>query len=330
MASSYNYVSYHLLLVGLNSYLISFDKLENLSNKYNVTDISDNCILTNVQVLLITTSDYEYSAVQSYLRPLSGNTLIKYVQLKDNEIAFYVIGQYGECTSAVRKVNSEISTIHDVSLMAIECFSNLSAIFNVGTINGVGGKVATFDVIVSESICTYKVADGTSIRKKERITASSLFSELFSQRPKWPKVDNRFVNHLKEIKPHLYQGTILCGPDVNERNLLTYYPNAIGIDNNCTELFTDHRIMSYHFMAVKCVSSKQDTHPTAALLAADCLEHYLNNPQLPQFLTVSKGISYCLYQVYIIEKLYYSLFCFYTCLGCLALKELAKLICKIY
>ena len=321
MASSYNYASYHLLLADLNAYLISSDELENLSNKYNVTDISDNCILTKVQVLLITTSDCEYSAVQSYLRPLSGNTLIQYVQLKDDEFAFYVIGQYGECTSAVRKVNSEIATIHDVSLMAIECFSKLSAIFNVGTINGVGGKVTTFDVIVSESICTYKIADGTSIRKKERMTVSSLFCELFSQRPKWPKVDNRLVNHLKLIKPHLCQGTILCGPDVNERNLLTLYPSAIGIDNNCAELFTDHRVMSNHFMAVKCVSSKQDTHPTAALLAADCLEHYLNNPQLPQFLTVSKDISYCLYQEYIIEKCYYSLFWYYTCLSILALKN---------
>ena len=286
-------MSFHLLLAG--SDLISFDKLEDLSNKYNVTEISDSCILANVQVLLITTSDYEYSAVQSYLRPLSGNTLIKYGQLKDDKFAFYIIGQYGECTSAIRKVNPEISTIHNVSLMATECFPKLSAIFTVGTITAVGGKVATFDVIVSANICTYEVADSTGVSKKERVNASSLFCELFSQPPKWPTIENTLVKHLKEIKPHLYQGTILCGPDVNEKTLLTLYPNAIGIDNNCAELFTDHHIMSNHFMAVKCVSNKQDTHPTAALLVADCLEHYLKNPLLPQFLTASKGISCFLY-----------------------------------
>ena len=282
-----------MLLAGSDlNRLISSDELEKLLNKYDITSISDSCILTNVQVLLITTSDYEYSAVQSYLRPLSGNTLTKYVQRKDDKFAFYIIGQYGECISAIRKMNPEVSTIHDVLLMAIECFSKLCSIFTVGTITGVGGKVDTFDVIASANICTYKVTDGTGISKKERVNVSSFFCEFFSQRPKWPTIENRLVNHLKLIKPHLCQGTILCGPDVNERNLLTLYPNAIGIDNNCAELFTDHCIMSYHFMAVKCVSSEQDTHPTAALLAADCLEHYLNNPQLPQFLTVSKGM-YC-------------------------------------
>ena len=268
---------------------ISFDKLENLSSKYGITDISDSHILTEVQVLLVTTSECEYSAIQSYLHPISGNSLIKYPQHKDAEFAFYIIGKYGECTSAVRKVNTEISTLHDVALMATECFPKLSAIFTVGTITGVGNRTVTFDVIVSTNICTYEVADDTSISKKARVSASSLFCELFSQPPKWPMVENKLVSYLKGIKPHLYQGTILFGPDVNEEELLTLYPNAFGIDNNCAKLFTDCRIMSNHFMAVKCVSNKQDTCSTAALLAADCLEHYLKNPQLPQFLTISKG-----------------------------------------
>ena len=47
--------------------------------------------------------------------------------------------------------------------------------------------------------------------------------------------------------------------------------------------------MTYHVMCVKCVSDKKGTQPTAALLAADCLEYYLKNPQLPWFLTVNKG-----------------------------------------
>ena len=65
-----------------------------------------------------------------------------------------------------------------------------------------------------------------------------------------------------------------------------------------------HVIMTNHIMSVKCVSDKQDTHPTAALLAADCLEHYLKNPQLPQFLTAYKGnyiiTTVCVYIIIII------------------------------
>lgn len=303
MGSQLIYINFHVCTtyVAADSdlnYLISIDELESLSNKYNITDISDSSILTKVQVLLITTSECEYPAVQSYLHPISGCNLFKHTQHKGDEFAFYIIGKYGECTSAIRKVNPEISTLHDVALMAIKCFPKLSAIFTVGTITGVGNRVVTYDVIVSTNICTYKVADDMSISKKERVNSSSLFCELCSQPPKWPMVENRLVNRVKKTKPHLYQGTILCGPDANEEKLLTLYPNAIGIDNNCAELFTDCHIMSNHFMSVKCVSNEQGTHSTAALLAADCLEHYLNNPQLPQFLTVSRG-TYVIVIIYL-------------------------------
>ena len=277
------------------SNLISLDELENLSNKYNVTDIPDSSTLTNVQVLLITTNEYEYSAVRSYLQPLSGNTLSKYGQFKAGEHAFYVFGKYGECTSAIRMVHPENSSITSILFMASECFPNLGVIFIVGTITGVSGKVNTLDVLASTSIFTYELTHGTdmNISKKVNINTPSLFYELFSQPPKWPKIENRLVNRLKRIKPRLHQGAILCGPDANEKisKLLTLYPKAIGIDNDCDKMFTaPHVIVTNHaVMSVKCVSDKQDTHPTAALLAADCLEHYLKNPQLPQFLTAYKG-----------------------------------------
>lgn len=280
--------------------LISFEELENLSEKYNITDILDNCILTSVQVLLITTSKYEYSAAQSYLHPLSGNSLTKYQQFEADEFAFYIIGKYGECTSAIRKVNMESSTIHNVSSMAAKCFPMLRAIFAIGTISGVSDKVRPFDVLVSTNICTYEVIDGQVINREAKVNASSLFCELFSQPPKWPKVENKFVNQLKEIRPYLHQGTILCGPDVNEKigKLLTLHPRAIGIDNNCAKFFTECCGMVRHIMVVKCVSDKQDTHPTAALLAADCLEHYLKNPQLPRFLSFQGIANYlCIIQI---------------------------------
>ena len=272
--------------------LISLDELENLSNKYKVTDTPDSSVLTSVQVLVITMNEHEYSAVQSYLQPLSGNSLNKYAQLKAGGYAFYVIGKYGECNSAIRIVHTESSDITNVLTLASECFPNLSAIFIVGTITGVHGKVNTLDVLVSTNICTYEVIHGTDIdiRKKAEVNASGLFCELFSQPPKWPTPENKLVNHLKGIKPSIHQGSILCGPDVNKRidKLLTLYPKAIGIDN---DLFTVPRIMCDHIMLIKCVmiNDEQDTHPTAALLAADCLAHYLQNPQLPQFLTTSIG-----------------------------------------
>ena len=276
--------------------LISFEELENLSVKYEVTDTTDNSILTNVQVLVITTSEYECHAVLSYLHPLSGNSLTKHVQFTADGLAFYVIGKYGECISAVRKVNTETCTIHTISLMATKCFPKLAAIFTIGTITGVSDKVGIFDVLVPTDICTYEVTHGTNISKKAKVNASSLFSELFGQLPKWPRIKNKLVNRLKDIKPHLHQGTILCGPDVTKQigELLTLYPKANGIDSSCAKLFTDPCVMANHIMTVKCVSDKQDTQPTAALLAADCLEHYLKCPQLPQFLTVCKGMYDCL------------------------------------
>ena len=226
------------------SNLISLDELEYLSSKYNVTDVMvDSCMLANVQVLLITTNECEYSAIQSYLRPLSDNTLSKYGQFKAGEHAFYVIGKYGECGSAVRMVYPGSCNITNVLLMASECFPNLGAIFIVGTVTGVSGKANVLDVLVSTDIFTYELTHGTdvNISEKENIKASSLFNELFSQPPKWPKVENRLVNRLKGIKPRLHQGAILCGPDVNEKisELITLYPKAIGIDNDCAMMFTD-------------------------------------------------------------------------------------------
>ena len=150
----------------------------------------DSSTLTNVQILLITTNEYEYSAVRSYLQPLSGNTLSKYGQFKAGEHAFYVVGKYGECTSAIRMVYPGSSSITNILFMASECFPNLVAIFIVGTITGVSGKVNTLDVLASTNICTYELTHGTdmNVSKKVNINTPSLFCELFSQPPKWPKM----------------------------------------------------------------------------------------------------------------------------------------------
>lgn len=261
-----------------------------MNNNYNTTDVSNDFVLKDVQVLLITTDEYAHLAVQSYLHPFSGNNIGKYVQCEADEWAFYIIGKYGECTSAIRNVNPETSAINNVSSMASQCFPKLSAIFIVGTITGVSSKSCTFDVLVSTNVCTYKVANDTQISKTAIINTSSLFCELFSQPPKWPKVGNRLVDRLKIDKPHLHQGTILCGPDVNEHiKLMALSPRAIGIDNDSAKLFTGSSIMNNKIVIVKCVSDTHNTQPTAALLAADCLEHYLMDPQLPQFLTACKG-----------------------------------------
>ena len=281
--------------VKLNS-LISLDELESRSKKYNVTNLSNINVLTNVQVLLITTSENDYLALQSYLHPLSGNTLSKYGYYKPTagEHAFYVIGKYGECTSAIRMVHPESLNINVLS-MASECFNNLGAVFIIGAITGVSDKINPLDVLISTNICTYELSTSDAdidVVKKAKLHVSGLFCELFNQPPKWPNIENKLVNDLKGIKPHLHLGSVLCGPVVNEKigKLLMVYPQAIGVDNSCTKLFTaPGGFLSDNIMIVKCVSDKQCTEPTAALLAADCLEHYLKNPQLSQFLTPYKG-----------------------------------------
>ena len=277
--------------------LISPEELENRSKRYNVTNLPNICVLTNVQVLLIAANENEYLALQSYLHPLSGSTLDKYEHYKPDagEYAFYVIGNYGECASAIRMVHPESLSIY-VLLMASECFPNLGAAFIVGTITGVSDKVNTFDVLVSTSICTYELATSHTdldIVRKAKVNASGLFCELFNQPPKWPSVKNKLVNHLKGIKPHLHLGPILCGPVFNEKisKTLTVYPQAIGVDNDSTQLFTVPDVLSDKIMIVKSVSDRQYAEPTAALLAADCLEHYLKNPHLSQFFTACKGTA---------------------------------------
>ena len=165
--------------------LISLDELENRSKKYNVTNLSDINVLTNVQVLLITTSENDYLALQSYLHPLSGSTLSKYGYHKPTagEHAFYVIGKYGECVSAIRMVHPESLNINVLSL-ASECFDNLGVVFIIGAITGVSDKVNILDVLISTNICTYELSTSDmyiDVVKKAKLNASGLFCELFNQ-----------------------------------------------------------------------------------------------------------------------------------------------------
>ena len=265
----------------------------------------------NTQILLVTANKHEYNAVLSLLNPLKNSKLFKYKHCCKigplRKTATYVFGKFGAFNVAVHKmVTQGPAEAQDVIIVSASCFGDsLHAIIAVGVACGVENKSDYLDVLVSNKITFYQYARYSTIDKdKLKITnrdvanlpASSFLLDVFNQPPQWPINNNSKTVARLTKKPVLRFGTILSGNKLvdnkkyKEELLENFSPGAIGIEMEGAGLFHNCSDHNYEILIVKSVcdfgDGKKDKkyQPTAALLAAECVKHYLSDDHLPQSL----------------------------------------------
>ena len=265
-------------------------------------------------MLLVVVNKKENFATRCYLKPLDGHTNVYQTTQRVRhgnciEHAIYQIGKYGACPAAIRivpvfpKKNGGGSII---PMMAYSYFPNLGAIIGVGVACGVKNKVKMCDVLVSQTIVNYDKEKFEKGAGTEVLSASAFLSELFQQAVKWP--DITIKNRLKENgmeRPAIIPGKILSGPYLiddtkNKKELIeNFASDVIGIEMEGAYLFAAIQDTNAHTIIVKAVcdfgdgSAQEKFHPTAALLAADCVNRFLDDPELPELLDKQTGIIHC-------------------------------------
>ena len=316
----------YTLLQSFNTYLLDIDLIvENLWSedeiqemgygKKNILPLPDEKIaqLDEVLVLLLTVNKNEDNAALCYLEPLTDHTKIyRYLQRYDDSLqtqhAIYLIGKYGACTTAIRKIKpgSEFSGAITVPSLAFRCFKNLKVIIGVGVACGVEQHVKMLDVLVADKVSNYdqaKLQEGGYLNRGFIIPASDLLIDLFAQTVKWP--DEYIKERLDKYnipKPKIKQGLILSGPYlINNRKkkkeiIQNFAPEAIGIEMEAAYLFKATVNIPIHMTIVKAVCDFGDGNktdhfqPTAALLAANCVKIYLSDPNVPKMLCKNPGM----------------------------------------
>ena len=260
----------------------------------------------NIQILLVTVNKHEYNAVLSSLNPVKNSKLSKYTHCCKipplKKTATYVFGKFGAFNVAVHKMVAQgPAAAQDVITVSSSCFGdNLNAIIAVGVTCGVENKSDYLDVLVSDKITFYQYADTIDKDKLKidvaNLPTSSFLLDVFNQPPQWPiNKSSETVAKLTK-KPVLRFGTILSGNKLvdnkkyKEELLENFSPDAIGIEMEGAGLFHNCSDHNYEILIVKSVcdfgDGKKDKkyQPTAALLAAECVKHYLSDDHLPQSL----------------------------------------------
>ena len=283
--------------------------------KKSFKDITPDSVEANVlqgrtQILLLTANEHEYYAALAFLEPVEGDTLLRcqhqYTGSLAN-VATYTFGRFGACNAAVQMMTFQgPAAAQEVITMAANFFGpNLNAIFSVGVACGVEGENKFLDVLVSKLVSFYTVArHGTTDDRKHTITnrsianlpTSKLLLQHFSNPPEWPAETSKIAKSLTKT-PKLHKGLILSGDylvdnkDFKYELLKNFAEEAIGIEMEGAGLYHDYRSHSYEVLIVKAVcdfgdgSKNKDYQPTAALLAVECLQHYLSREALPKNLS---------------------------------------------
>ena len=252
-------------------------------------------------------------ATRSYLEPLDGYNQIFEFQYRDNsdgrqsDHAIYLIGKYGACTAAIRKIQPGLQVrggAISVPKMAYRAFPKLGAIIGVGIACGANQKIKMCDVLVSTKVHNYdkgKFQIGRFESRGEIIPASDYFIELFTRLARWPeeKIKERLTESNMHI-PNIKSGMILSGPYVindpkmKEIFMEDFAREAIGIEMEAAYLFAAVQQTTTDVIIVKAVcdfgdGEKNDIYqPTAAVLAADFVHMKLNNPLVSSQITHKK------------------------------------------
>jgi len=279
-----------------------------LSNENNL----DANVLGKVVVLLVTVSDVENMATRSYLQPLDGHkNIYKFLQCSEHqmETAIYFIGKYGACPAAIRKIppGSEVlGGAVSVPRMAYNCFPNLGVIIGVGVACGVEKKVNMCDVLVSSKVINYDkgMAQNERFIPREVIDTSPHLNKLFSQPVHWPNDSiKKRLNDSGMPIPTIRSGIILSGPYLidgpvmKELLIEDFAHEAIGIEIERANLFAATQLTTSNSIIVKAVcdfgdgKKSKEYQPTAALMAADFVNKYLSDPDVPKILNRIEGIE---------------------------------------
>ena len=254
-------------------------------------------ILNSIVVLLVTVNVNETLATQGYLQKLDGHAnvykFLKYIDLQNTNYVTFYIGNYGVCPAAIGIVPNDFEmheSASNLSVMAYECFPNLSTIVSVGIACGIQKQVKMFDVLVSSKVVYNEKenADHGSTQRKT-IDVSSQLVNIFNQPGGWPS--KSFQERLKYnqiLVPKVISGVILSGshlidnPAMNSEDIT---PDVIGIEMRGAHLFSGVLQKMANIIIVRAVCDldtgeySETYQPTAALLAADLMYECLRSSQ---------------------------------------------------
>ena len=277
----------------------------------SLPEAQKSSILDRVLLLLLTVNENEDRAALCYLEPLPGHKdIYKYWQREyagDNpRFAFYLIGKYGECTTAVRQINPGAAAggANTAPDMGFRCFKNLNAIIGIGVACGVEKKTKICDVLVAEHVNNYdqaRLQQEGALNRGSAIPVSQLLCDIFKQKLNWP--DDSIRERLDACNvplPKIRRGIILSGPyliddkSIKKELIQKFASEAIGIEMEAGYLFRGAGQGPAHITIVKAVCDFGDGkknkifQPTAALMAANCLRRYLD-PEAVKMLRKKSG-----------------------------------------
>ena len=277
----------------------------------SLPEVQKCLILDRVLLLLLTVNENEDNAALCYLEPLPGHKDIYKHWQKDfagdhPRTAVYLIGKYGECTTAVRQINpgaaaGGASTAPD---LGFRCFKNLNVIIGMGVACGVEKKTKICDVLIADHVNNYdqaRLQKGGVLNRGSAIPVSQLLCDIFKQKLNWPDDSIRErLNACNVPLPKIRRGVIISGPyliddkNIKKELIQNFASEAVGIEMEAGYLFRGAQHGSTHITIVKAVCDFGDGkknklfQPTAALMAANCLRKYLD-PQAVKMLRKKSG-----------------------------------------
>ena len=255
-----------------------------------------------VKVLVVTTNTDEHNAALSFLMPPLKNSmkLLKY--------RCYTVGQYGLFKVAVQVI-FDLQEPKNSARDANEAFKNLGAVIVLGVTCGVKKNVKRLDVLVSQTLTLCEQLPNHTKIWSDIMYLPSPYDEQFKTiLSEWPQ--NCSIQLSKE--PSFQFGNFLCGYSEHTEEIIYNYPNANSIETNNSDLFYKQVLSCNHnLMIVKAVchfsnNKERKYQPTAALLAANCLNHILNNDKMPEifenWLTNGKIICFVLHVIVLVTN----------------------------
>ena len=329
MCSVLNWISIYLVQ------LLSSDGLKLKARKY-IKPLSKDAIKLDcdkTQVLLLTANNNEHNAVLSFLEPLDNRkTLVQYHHIwhegNIRQGALYIFGKYGAFNAAVQLMSKQGPyAAKNAIFIANNCFGKqLHAVFAVGVACGMEQKNKLLDVLVSEKVSFYDsarigtVGNTEEVKITQRAARNSPTSDFFVSYFKLDSWVSNSVNAKGETKytPKMHMGNILSGNyliDNKEVKIVlreNFDPEAIGIEMEGGGLYNDYSDgkCNLQIMIVKGVcdfgdgNKNKQYQPTAALLAADCVRHYLDDETLPVGLSNWQGFGKLFILIYSVVYTY--------------------------
>lgn len=224
--------------------------------------------LQSVVVLLVTANTIETSAIHDLLNPLDGHEYIYRFSKDVGETkAYYYIGKYGDCPTAIRKVNGSAM---EVSKMANECFPNLNVIISIDT-------AACKNNEVKINIHDFLVSDDSAVKIGEKtIMISAELIRLFSPLEKfqWPNDDKQE----KLVNPNVKSSAIVS---------LTISLCNNSMDNSSKEIDIIKVEPTTEFFAIvnDCEKGKEDKNQSnTAKLAARLIHKSLSHHKVHEII----------------------------------------------